>query len=210
LVEISQRELQQDSIRWLYIHIQITWNALMSQYLKLKLPVYFIALTCATVAPAVQAIDAVSLEFATGNRTQISRVGAQWDPHQQFDLWGTDIHTYYRAELAYWKAGFYLDQPQLTQHLWDIGLTPTFRLEGSDRHGAYSELGIGAHLLSAVYDVNGRRESTHLQFGSHVAAGYVWSNDIDLSLKIQHVSNAGIKHPNMGVNFLAVRIARKL
>ena len=182
----------------------------MIQHLKFRFPISFVALTCAIVTPATWAIDSASFEFATGNRTQISRIGAQWNPDQQFDLWGKDIRTYYRAESAYWHAGFYLDQPQLTQHLWDISFTPIFRLEGNRRYGSYSEFGIGPHLLSSVYDVNGRRESTHFQFGSHLAAGYVWSNDIDLSLGVQHVSNGGIKHPNMGVNFLAMRIARKL
>ncbi|TSB44416.1 acyloxyacyl hydrolase, partial [Alkalicoccobacillus porphyridii] len=37
--------------------------------------------------------------------------------------------------------------------------------------------------------------------------GYVFSNKLDLGVRLQHYSNGGIKHPNGGVNLALVRAA---
>jgi hypothetical protein len=133
------------------------------------------------------AIDSATLEYGSGNRTQVVRAGVQW-----------------RWDRQWWRSnGTHLGG---TQHLTDIGITPVFRFQKDSLRGPYAEAGIGLHYLSGLYDNNGRRLSTRFQFGDHLGIGYVFDNKLDIALKLQHVSNGGIKEPNNGVNFLMIRI----
>ncbi|MFZ6775118.1 acyloxyacyl hydrolase, partial [Undibacterium sp. SXout7W] len=56
-----------------------------------------------------------------------------------------------------------------------------------------------------IYNNNGRQFSTNFQFGDHIGVGYVLNNGWDLSFKIQHYSNGGVKHPNPGGNFAVIK-----
>ena len=45
--------------------------------------------------------------------------------------------------------------------------------------------------------------SSNFQFGDHVAGGVRFGDkgQYDVQLRLQHLSNGGIKHPNPGINF---------
>ena len=47
--------------------------------------------------------------------------------------------------------------------------------------------------------------STAFEFADHIGVGYVFNNNFDLGLRLQHYSNAGIKKPNSGENFVVLR-----
>ncbi|EEC66864.1 hypothetical protein OsI_33362 [Oryza sativa Indica Group] len=94
-------------------------------------------------------------------------------------------------------------------NLVDLGLTPVLRFQRDDGKGFYGEAGIGVHLFSKLYRNNDKVLSTAFQFGDHVGAGYVFSNGLDLGIRLQHFSNGGIKQPNGGVNFAVARVAYK-
>ncbi|NEX61117.1 acyloxyacyl hydrolase [Noviherbaspirillum galbum] len=154
----------------------------------------------------VHAADSGSIEFGTGNRTQVVRVGSQWRWDQRWwESNGTHIGGYWDATLMVWHGSRYQNVPDATQNLGGIGITPVFRLQRDSLKGPYAEAAIGAHLLSDIYDNNGRTFSTRFQFGDHLSVGYVFNNGVDLSLKAQHFSNGAIKRPNPGVNFLLLR-----
>ncbi|MEC5218286.1 lipid A 3-O-deacylase [Actimicrobium sp. GrIS 1.19] len=161
------------------------------------------------VGPCVSAyaIDNVSAEVATGNKSQVYRLGAQWNMDRQWfqsdksELWG-----YWDATIAGWKANKFEGRDGATQSFVDIGFTPTARWQALNHQGIYFESGLGPHINSDVYNNNGRRLSTHLQFGTHLGLGYVTAGGLDLALKIQHFSNGGIKQPNNGVNFAIVKV----
>lgn len=162
-----------------------------------------LAVHCVTYA-----VDSASVEFGTGNKTQMARLGLQWQWAQQW--WqsnGTHVGGYWDLTIAQWRGTRYQNQPDNSQNITSIGITPVFRFQSNTRKGFYAEAGIGAHLLSELYNNNGRQLSTSFEFGDHVAAGYVFRNDIDLGLKLQHFSNGGIKHPNNGVNFAVIRLS---
>jgi lipid A 3-O-deacylase len=165
-----------------------------------------LAFTALLSASQSTAADSYSAEFAAGNRTQTIRAGAQWN--WQSTWWnsnGTHIGGYWDADIARWHGTRNQNVPDKVQNLWEIGLTPVFRFERDSRLGLYAEAGIGAHLLSANYDNNGRRLSTHFEFGDHIGAGYVFRNRLDLGLRFQHFSNGGMEQPNSGVNFTTIR-----
>ena len=93
----------------------------------------------------------------------------------------------------------------------EAGLTPVFRFEREARgplsYRPFFEAAVGAHLISDV-ELCGRRFSTAYQFGDHVGFGAKLGKEGRLSLlyKFQHLSNAGIRNPNSGINFSIVHL----
>lgn len=154
------------------------------------------------------ALDTLSFEAGTGNKTRLIRVGAQWKWEKKWQLFeNAQVGGYWDLNLARWRSDKHKDNAGVEQEIAAIGITPVFRLSSGTATGTYVELGTGAHLLSELYDANRRQLSTRFQFGSHLGLGYVFSNGLDLAIRYQHYSNASIKKPNDGVNFTVVRIA---
>ena len=144
---------------------------------------------------AAQALDSISAEMGHGTRGVSDwRVGLQWrqEPHWLED---TSMRLYWDAALGTWESD--------TGTLQDGSLTPTFRY--GHEQGAYFDLGIGFHVLSETRISSQIEFSTKFQFGDHFGVGYRYDR-YDFSVRVQHLSNAGIKNPNPGINFLQVRL----
>ncbi|HYD79260.1 MAG TPA: acyloxyacyl hydrolase [Paucimonas sp.] len=158
---------------------------------------------------ASQAVDSASFEYATGNRTQFVRLGAQWRwDAAWFKSNGTHLGGYWDATLSQWRGTRYQGR-DATQSLTDIGFTPVFRFQNDSKRGIYYEGAVGVHYLSRIYDVNNRKFSTRFQFGDHIGIGYVTNDGWDVALKIQHFSNGSIKKPNPGANFIILKAGRE-
>ncbi len=167
-------------------------------------------LLAAAWAPA-QAVDSVSLELGTGNKTDLVRAGMQWDWEKRW--WqsnGTHIGGYWDLNLGHWRGDRFRGIPGNHQNISTIGLTPVFRFQKDSRQGWYGELGIGVNYLTGNYDNNHRQMGTHFQFGDHIGIGYVFANKVDVSFRFQHFSNASIEQPNDGVNFSILRVSYPL
>jgi lipid A 3-O-deacylase len=154
------------------------------------------------------AVDSISAEWATGDKTRMARVGLQWQWDKKwFQSNGTHVGGYWDLTAARWRGDHYQGTPGAIQNIYDIGFTPVFRFQRDTLVGPYVEGGIGAHYLSRLYDNNGDQLSTRFEFGDHLGIGYVFSNKLDIGLKIQHFSNGSIKQPNDGVNFAVIRVS---
>lgn len=155
------------------------------------------------IAPSAQALDSVSFEHGWGSdNTFIWRAGAQWKWRKQ---WFSERS--WRLG-AYWdvQAGRWTGQNGVT----DIGVTPVFRLERSfgPDWWPYLEAAIGFHSVSDIR-INSRRIfSTRFQYGDHIGAGLRFGErrQFDVGVRLQHLSNGGLRHPNPGINFLLVRV----
>jgi hypothetical protein len=104
---------------------------------------------------------------------------------------------------GYWElSGAIWDNPD--ESSIDLAVTPVLRIE---RTRIYAEAGIGLHLVSHRISA-ARVFSTIYQFGDHVGAGCRFGpgGRYDLGLRIQHISNGGVRSPNPGINFLLVRL----
>ena len=149
-------------------------------------------------------IDSASFEYGSGAKVRLARVAVQsdWNPEWRWLASnGRHLSGYWDVSAAYWRGSAYRGVPGARQHIGVIGFTPVFRYGRDDKLGWYVEGGIGANLLSELYDNYDNKLSTAFQFGDHVGIGYVTRNKWDLGLKFQHYSNASIKRPNSGVNF---------
>jgi lipid A 3-O-deacylase len=157
------------------------------------------------VAPA-HAIDGMSVELGTGDHADMARVGVQWDWKQRW-FQGANWHLggYWDLAAGYWHEG----DTRAGQHdgLFDLGITPVFRIQPNGLVGPYVEAAIGFHLLSHT-SIGNRRFSTAFQFGDHVGFGYRFGarGGYDLGYRFQHLSNASIKRPNSGINFHQIRL----
>ncbi|MDB5728694.1 MAG: acyloxyacyl hydrolase [Noviherbaspirillum sp.] len=154
------------------------------------------------------AVDSASFELGEGDQTDLIRGAMQWEwTNQWFQSNGTHIGGYWDLTLAHWHAKKHRNIEGNSQNIVAVGITPVFRFQRDTLRGPYVEAGIGAHYLSDLYDNNDDRLSTRFQFGDHVGIGYVFKNKLDIGLKYQHFSNGGLKKPNSGVDFVAVRIS---
>jgi hypothetical protein len=90
-----------------------------------------------------------------------------------------------------------------TTQRFDLHATPVWR---ADYARTYAEAGIGVYLLSHTINNDVTHMSTSFEFGSHVGAGLRLGErrETRVGIALQHLSNAGIKEPNSGVNFLLV------
>lgn len=166
-----------------------------------------VAAAAVCVPTASNAADSISLEFGSGEKVKMARVGVQWKWDKQW--WksnGSHIGGYWDLTLAQWRGTRFQNVPGSRQDITVLGFTPVFRWHNDSQKGLYAEAGIGVHVLSKLYDNNDKRLSTRFQFGDHIGVGYVFRNAVDVGFAIQHFSNGGIKKPNDGVDFAVLRM----
>jgi lipid A 3-O-deacylase len=167
------------------------------------------ALALVLSASSAFAVDSAAIEYGTGNRSDIVRLSAQWNWKKP--LWSsasTELTGHWDVNLTRWNESRYNNVPGQSESFWSTGITPVFRLQGANsKTGLYGEAGLGAHYFSSLYNNNSNQLSTHYQFGTLLGAGYRFTRNFDLGLRVQHFSNGGFKEPNSGVNLAIMRAA---
>lgn len=147
----------------------------------------------------VQAGDGANVKSAT--------VGAIWEGGHLANALGGEVSYYTEASVGRW----WVDGATVTGHSThaQFGITPTLRLAYQGPLGFFLEGGIGANVITPKHSRGERRFSTAFNFGDHLGLGVrpaAWSG-LELSVRVQHFSNAGIKHPNPGENFVQLRLS---
>ena len=159
------------------------------------------------------AVDGLSFEAGAGNEgTEIWRFGLQWKWQQRwFTERSWNLGAYWDLQLGRWRGPLRAGQRDAgDQEVWDIGLTPVFRLERAERSALvpYVEAAIGFHMLSDLRVNFQRLFSTRFQYGDHIGVGarFGGRQRWDASLRLQHLSNGGLARPNPGINFVQLRL----
>jgi lipid A 3-O-deacylase len=166
-------------------------------------------LMCLPGVAAAFEFEKMSIEVGGGPKVQKVRVGVQWDWEKRwFQSNGRHLGAFNDLNIAQWRGNAYRNVPGVHQNLTVIGFTPTFRYQRDDKKGWFGEIGIGYHLFSELYNNDDNRLSTAFQFGDHFGGGYAFDNGWEATFKVQHYSNASIKRPNSGANFLVLKVAR--
>lgn len=91
-----------------------------------------------------------------------------------------------------------------------LGAGPSLRWRGDGGRSLwFTEVGTGVSLSNRHYRNGSDAFSTRYNFASHIGVGrnFGAKGAHELSLRLQHSSNGGIKEPNPGENFLLVRYA---
>lgn len=154
-------------------------------------------------APAAAAQElALSLGRATANKdVDVARLAYRRGLAPSSARWWWPTHVELSAGI--WRV------PQLDGRTrrFDAAGTAVWRAE---RGAGYLEAGFGAHLLSHTVNNDTTRLPSAFQFGSHLGAGLRLGEAATLGVAIQHLSNAGIKEPNGGIDFILIRASLAL
>ncbi|CAN0467984.1 unnamed protein product [Phaeothamnion confervicola] len=163
-------------------------------------------------SPAVHAIDGISIVYghsdSSNANVNMGRVGVQWDWNKKLVEAGNwHLGGYWESDFGYWSNN---SVARTHKSIVDIGFTPVFRIQQTTLSlvSPYVELGVGFHFLSATSISPQRQFGTSFQFGDHVGAGLRFGDKgrYDLGYRYQHLSNAGLKGPNQGINFHELRL----
>ena len=159
--------------------------------------VLFIAMLFATGAIAAE--PEWHLDFARSTEpkeTDIVRF-AYRTPLERHESWWMPSQLQFGASV--WRVP---DLSGVTRRL-DLNLTPIWRGENS---WGYIEGGIGVYLLSKTINNDANQLPSSFQFGSHAGAGLRFGERGQgrLGIGVQHLSNAGLKQPNGGINLILV------
>jgi hypothetical protein len=119
----------------------------------------------------------------------------------------------YRHPLPPREAWWMPSHVQLGASVWRVpdirGETRRFDLNASsiwrkERPWGYFEAGFGGYLLSKTINNDENRLPSSWQFGSHVGVGMKFGPGT-VGVGLQHLSNAGIKQPNGGIDLVLVQ-----
>ncbi len=147
----------------------------------------------------------VGISLGAAPEASLARFEVRWDLKQ--DLW-SPVSGWLRLRLGLEASvGAWDPHGGSSGVMGDIGLTPVLRLQGAGRTGFFTDLGVGAHLLSRTRISDSTVFSTAFQFGDRLGVGYHFGDAAgsELALRLQHYSNGRIKRPNPGINFLLLQ-----
>ena len=161
-----------------------------------------VALATTSGARADWMPDAVFVEVGASSSSSHSlTAGAQWSWAWQGSLGNTQATAYTEVFVSHWNAR---DKVTLA------GLLPMVRLRLRNGQSPwFMEGGIGATVSDSLYRNHGKAFSTRFNFVDVVGVGRSLDaqRTREVTLRLSHVSNANIKKPNPGENFVQLRYA---
>lgn len=107
--------------------------------------------------------------------------------------------------VSHWSADTGSGREGLTQ----VGLLPLLRYHFARGPGWFAEGGIGVSTMDQTYRTEEKQFSSRFNFIDVLGVGRSFGAQgrSELGLRLSHVSNAGIKKPNPGENFVQLRYA---
>ena len=166
------------------------------------------ALALAATLPSISsaAPDSAFAQAGQWRHVRSLTVGATWDWKWQHESRSLLLTAYTEVALARWQTHGTEDDRGYTR----FGVTPVLRVYPKALGGDwFGELGIGANVIAPLFSNGGDRFSTTFNFGDHVAIGRRFGErgEHELAVRFEHFSNAGLKRPNPGQNFMQLRYA---
>lgn len=125
-------------------------------------------------------------------------------------LFDGQLTGHWDAYISQWSARN--ATPAGVREAWtQLALVPTLRFRfDQGRSPWFIEGGIGLSVLDSRYQTRRKTFSTQFNFADHQALGWSFGErrQHEVLLILRHASNAGIKKPNPGENFLQVRYSK--
>lgn len=128
-------------------------------------------------------------------------LGFVWDPNiTWWEIGGWHFTVLGEAHAAWWHT----DEGNVHNNIGEFGVGPVLRfVKSSGWVRPFVEAGVGVRLLTSPTISTSYALSTAFQFADMVGVGAQFGNhqQYQAGYRFQHVSNAGIKEPNPGINF---------
>jgi lipid A 3-O-deacylase len=163
---------------------------------------FFAAASCASADPV--SADPFGVQIAGGfAQHKVNKVdlGFVWDPGLNWwEIGGWHFSLIGEAHLAYWHT----NEGAFHNNVWEFGVTPMLRfIKDTGAIRPYLEAGAGVRVLSHAVITDTYTLSTAFQFAETVGIGVQFGarQQYQAGFRFQHLSNAGIKEPNPGINF---------
>jgi hypothetical protein len=162
----------------------------------MRLLIAALALALASLADAADRQWIAAFGRATESQeTDIVRL-AYRHPLRDSEAWWRPSHAQFGASV--WQVP---DIRGRTRR-FDLNATAIWR---SERPWGYLEGGFGGYLLSKTINNPDTRVPSAFEFGSHVGVGFALAKNQSIGIALQHLSNAGLKQPNGGIDLLLVQ-----
>lgn len=139
-----------------------------------------------------------------GSRVWSAAVGLTWPWAWKSSLLGIEVGGVTEAYISHWDAPSDQGRRGFTQ----MGLVPMFRFRlEQGRSPWFAEAGVGVSAMDHHFVTRDKQFSTSFNFVDIVGVGRSFGagRGQELGLRLQHVSNGGIRAPNPGQNFLQLR-----
>ena len=132
---------------------------------------------------------------AESQETDIVRLGYRM-PLRESEAWWMPTHVQLGGSV--WQV------PDIrgTTRRFDLNATSIWRNEKS---WGYWEAGFGGYLLSKTINNEDTRVPSAFEFGSHIGIGFALAKNHTIGFALQHLSNAGLKQPNGGIDLVMVQ-----
>jgi lipid A 3-O-deacylase len=156
-------------------------------------------------------VDGVSFEAGPGRTgASMAGVGLVWDWDFERMRRKSELTAHTELLVNHWRTDSLTGGKQgLTQ----LVLLPSLRMRlDRGRSPWYIELGIGASWLGEPFETPDKRFSTRWNFYDVLGMGYSFGGPDgkqELGLRWTHTSNAGIRKPNPGQDFLQLRFVQR-
>ncbi|MBG9389029.1 acyloxyacyl hydrolase [Caenimonas aquaedulcis] len=154
-------------------------------------------------APKGVFVEGAGAEHGTYSAT----VGALWLWGWTRDTWAGEVSGISEVWVSHWSARAPAGgRDSFSQ----IGIQPLLRLRFDGGNSLwFMEGGVGLSYTDVMYRTQGKQFSTKFNFIDSIGVGRSFGPDRkrEVSLRITHFSNASIKRPNPGENFLQLRYA---
>lgn len=163
-----------------------------------------VLLAGAALAPSLAQASEVSALWGRGTKNQNVTVAYQTSPFWSRQLSASRLD----ASLEFSAGQAIADHASSNRSLWHVGLTPVVRwwFEPSTA----LEAGIGANVFSGTR-LGSKNISTAFQFGDFIGVMHHFEHSPWIvGLRFTHYSNADIKRPNPGQDYLQLRIGYDL
>ena len=179
-----------------------------------KLLRVLLAGACAAGLPAAHAFDwkpdGASLQAGGGgNGTSMAGVGIVWDWDFQRMRRKAELTAHTEVMLNHWRYNALgSGHDSLTQ----VVVLPSLRMRLSRGASPYFiELGIGASWMDQDFETSRKRFGSRWNFYDMMGIGRSFGeeHEHELGLRWVHVSNAGLKRPNPGQDFIQVRYVHR-
>ena len=146
------------------------------------------------------------VQWSRSRRAEAFAAGLLWPWNDAPRVWPGTLTWQIEATVGAWQplAAGHAGERQASVQL---GLKPSARWVLRPRW--FLEAGIGLNVIAPRYRGGDRRFSTRLNFGDHIALGLRLGEGRghELLLRLEHFSNAGLRKPNPGEDFVQVRYA---